>query len=123
MRRLSTILFAAVVAVGLQAAAQGLGEIKQRMQKRRAPITVLKTAKTVGEDNNGYLHIRGDVKAADKAVVEAENADRKLVYAAIAAKTGLAADAVGKSRAKKIAASTAAGVMVQAPDGTWYEKK
>ncbi|MBT7164287.1 MAG: YdbL family protein [Victivallales bacterium] len=123
MRRLTTILFVAVVAVGLHATAQGLGEIKQRMQKRRASITVLKTAKAVGEDSNGYLHILGDVTAKDKAVVEAENADRKLVYAAVAAKTGITAEAVGKSRAKKIAKSTAPGVMVQAPDGTWYQKK
>jgi uncharacterized protein YdbL (DUF1318 family) len=122
MHRLSALLFAIAVAVGLQASAQGLGEIKQRMKARLDQVEALKLAKTVGEDKNGYLHILGDVDAAGKVVVEAENADRKLVYAAIAAKTGATAEAVGQSRAKTIAKSAAAGVMLQAPDGTWYEK-
>jgi uncharacterized protein YdbL (DUF1318 family) len=111
------------ITVGLHASAQNLGEIKQRMRARLDKVEALKIAKTVGEDMNGYLHVLGDIGAADKAVVDAENADRKLVYNVIAGKTGATAEDVGRSRAKTIAKSAAAGVMLQAPDGTWYEKK
>jgi uncharacterized protein YdbL (DUF1318 family) len=123
MRTLTAFLFAVAVAVGLQASAQGLGEIKQRMKDRLDEIETLKIAKTVGEDKNGYLQVLGDISAASKTVVEAENADRKLVYTAIAAKTGASAETVGQSRAKIIANSAAPGIMLQAPDGSWYEKK
>jgi len=123
MRRASIILCAAVLASGLQATAQGLGQLKKQMAKRHAQITLLKTAKTVGENNEGFLHILGDMPAASKAVVEAENVDRKLVYAAIAAKNTSAAKTVGVNRAKGLARTSAPGTMVQAPDGNWYEKK
>ncbi len=123
MRTLTTILCFAVIAFALPATAQNLDDMRQRMKERLDEVQALKTAKTVGEDANGYLHVLGDVSAAGKAVVEAENADRKVVYASIAAKTGADPAEVGKARAKTIAQSTAPGVMLQAPDGTWYEKK
>lgn len=123
MRKLTAILSLALLVLGLQVRAQNLDEIKQRMKDRLDSVEALKIAKTVGEDSKGYLQAVGDISATDKAIVEAENADRKLVYAAIAAKTGATPDDVGKSRAKTIAQSAAPGVMLQAPDGTWYEKK
>jgi uncharacterized protein YdbL (DUF1318 family) len=93
------------------------------MKTRLDKVEALKLAKTVGENKDGYLEVLGEVDADGKATVEAENADRKLVYEAIAAKTGATAEAVGQSRAKTISKTAAAGVMLQAPDGTWYEKK
>jgi uncharacterized protein YdbL (DUF1318 family) len=123
MRALTTIFCLAIIAFTLPATAQNLDQIRQQMRDRLDEVQALKAAKTVGEDANGYLHVLGDVDAAGKAVVEAENVDRKVVYTAIAAKTGSDPTAVGKARAKTIAESSAPGVMLQAPDGTWYEKK
>ena len=121
MHRAIAILF--LLAACLQATADNGDGIKQRMRDRLPAITALKIAKTVGEDNKGYLQVLGNIAAADRAVVEAENADRKVVYAAIAAKTGATAEVVGQKRAASIAESSASGVMLQAPDGVWYEKK
>jgi len=123
MRKLTSILSLALLVLGLNLQAQDLGELKQRMKGRLDRIEALKTAKTVGEDSNGYLQALANATDADKAIVATENADRKAVYAAIAAKTGATPEDVGKSRAKTIAQSAAPGIMLQAPDGAWYEKK
>lgn len=123
MRKLTSILSIALLALCLNLQAQGLDELKQRMKSRLDQVETLKTAKTVGEDSNGYLQALANATDADKAIVEAENADRKLVYDAIAAKTGASTEDVGKNRAKKIAETAAPGIMLQAPDGTWHEKK
>ena len=122
MRKLTSILSLALLVLGLNLQAQDLGELKQRMKGRLDRIEALKTAKTVGEDSNGYLQALANATDADKAIVATENADRKAVYAAIAAKTGATPEDVGKSRAKTIAQSAAPGIMLQAPYGARYEK-
>ena len=89
------------------------------MEKRIGQIDTLKTQGVLGEDNRGFLSVRsGD----DQGVAAAENADRAAVYAAIAQKAGSSADAVGKARAKQIAAASAKGVWVQAENGQWAKK-
>lgn len=123
MRTLTAILCFAIFALALPASAQNLDQIRQRMLDRLDEIQEFKTAKTVGEDANGYLHILGELNKEATETVAAENADRRAVYAAIAGRTGANPADVGKARAKTIAQSAAPGVMLQAPDGTWYEKK
>ncbi|OGV66374.1 MAG: hypothetical protein A3K19_06235 [Lentisphaerae bacterium RIFOXYB12_FULL_65_16] len=104
--------------------AQDMAAIQERMKERIAQVAALKTQKVVGENRVGLLEIVKPEAADDAArkVVEAENADRKLVYAAIGAKTGAGADKVGTERAKKIAESATPGVMLQREDGSWYAK-
>jgi uncharacterized protein YdbL (DUF1318 family) len=99
--------------------AQDLGSIRARMEKRVGQIDALKTQGVLGENNQGFLEVRsGD----DAGVAAAENADRTVVYAALAKKTGATAEAVGKARAKQIAAASAKGVWVQAETGEWAKK-
>ncbi|MBC8040565.1 MAG: DUF1318 domain-containing protein, partial [Opitutaceae bacterium] len=91
-------LFVCVMLLGLVplASAQNLGEIRARMEKRVAQVDVLKASGVLGENNRGFLEVRaGD----DAGVAAAENADRGVVYAALAKQTGATADAVGKARA------------------------
>jgi len=99
--------------------AQDLGEIRARMEQRISKIDALKTEGVVGENNRGFLEVRsGD----DQGVAAAENADRAVVYDALAKKTGVSSDSVGKARAKKISDLSAPGVWVQAEDGKWSKK-
>ena len=99
--------------------AEDLGAVRARMESRISKIDALKTAGVLGEDNRGFLAVRS---GNDGGVAAAENADRTVVYAALAQKTGASADAVGKARAKQLAANSAPGVWLQREDGGWYRK-
>lgn len=117
------LLFASAVLLGVASVttvhAQDLGLLRTRMEQRVGQIDELKKAGIIGETNRGFLEVRsGD----DKGVAAAENADRTAVYAAISKKAGTSAEAVGKARAKQIAAGSAAGVWVQGEDGKWVKK-
>jgi uncharacterized protein len=115
-------LFLALLCLSLAAGtarAESLGDIRARMEKRVSQVDQLKKAGVLGEDNRGFLDVRA---GNDQGVVAAENADRAVVYAAIAQKTGTTADEVGRARAKQIATASAAGVWVQAENGQWAKK-
>ncbi len=99
--------------------AQSLGEIKARMEKRVSQVDTFKAKGVLGENNRGFLEVRaGD----DAGVAAAENADRSVVYAALARQTGATPAAVGQARAKQIYSASAKGVWVQAPNGEWLKK-
>ena len=99
--------------------AQDLDAVRARMEQRISAIDALKTGGVLGENNLGFLEVRtGD----DQGVAAAENADRAAVYNALAKRTGVNAESVGKARAKKIAAASASGVWVQADNGQWLKK-
>lgn len=124
----STLLFRILfllVSLGLGAAvvhAEDLGAIKARMEQRVGAIDALKDRKVVGEDNRGFLDPRGSLTSSEQKVVSDENADRRAVYAAIAAQTGASASDVGRRRAEQIASASKPGVWIQAPDGSWRQK-
>ena len=114
----------ALLAVGLTTAtvhAQDLGSVKARIAQRLPQLDALKAKGVIGENNRGLVELRGgDAEAGD--VVAGENKDREAVYAAIAKQAGTSADSVGRSRAKQIAANSAAGIWLQHDDGSWYKK-
>jgi uncharacterized protein YdbL (DUF1318 family) len=101
--------------------AEDLGAVKARMSQRLSKLDAFKTQGAVGENNHGMLELRGGGPEAGD-VVAGENHDREIVYAAIAQQTGSSADAVGRARAKQIAAGSAAGVWLQRDTGEWYKK-
>ncbi|MFA5257230.1 MAG: YdbL family protein [Opitutales bacterium] len=115
------VAFAALFAVAPAAQAQSPG-IRQRMQERLPQIDAMKEEGRVGENNQGYLAVRGSLNADENAVLAAENSDRSEVYEAIAKRTGSDADTVGRERAKQIADRTASGVWVQDSSGRWSRK-
>jgi len=105
------------------ASAQDSATIKQNMINRLPAIAAMKSKGLAGEDNRGYLAaVSSQLSAADQAVIDAENADRKVVYEAIAQKTGATADLVGKQRAKQLAEQAAAGEYIMDENGTWKKK-
>ncbi len=96
--------------------------IKDRMKERKPVITALLAAGTIGENRLGILEFMGE-ELEKQDVVEAENKDRKKVYAAIGKQQGVPAESVGKRRALKIAAKAKQGTWLQNEDDTWYQKK
>ncbi|MSU70327.1 MAG: DUF1318 domain-containing protein [Opitutaceae bacterium] len=113
---ISALFFAATAA-----RAEDLNAVKARIAERLPKLDALKASGAIGENNRGFVEVRGDGGDAG-SVTAAENSDRGVVYAAIASKTGAAADTVGRARAKQIATNSAAGVWLQREDGSWHRK-
>jgi uncharacterized protein YdbL (DUF1318 family) len=124
MNRLRFItLFASLCFVVVSAlAAESAADIRRRMEQRLPAIDRLKTAEAVGENNRGFLEVRGSGAADAASVVSEENRDREAVYAHIAKETGATADSVGRARAKQIATNSRGGVWVQDASGAWKKK-
>ena len=97
------------------------GGIKERMVARLPAIKALKAQGVVGENNLGYLQYLG-AATPQKDVVDAENADRKKVYEAIAARQGVSAVTVGQRRAIQIVDLAGSGEYLQNTAGKWYRK-
>lgn len=122
MLRIVTLTAAFVLGIAaVTAMAEDLGAVKTRMNQRLGQIDQLKASGAIGENNRGFVEVRGGGGDA-AAVVSAENQDRQTVYAAIGKQQGVSPDEVGRVRAKKIAAASAPGVWIQKDDGTWVKK-
>ena len=95
---------------------------KERMLDRVPQINALKSAGIVGEKADGLL---GFVKQSpsDEALVNAENKDRKAVYAVIAKSQKVSEAVVAQRRAMQIAEQAAIGHWLQNASGKWYQKK
>ena len=102
-------------------AAEDLGAVKARMTQRLSKLDEFKASGAIGENNHGLVELRNPSPAAGD-IAASENRDREIVYAAIAQQTGSSAETVGRSRAKQIAANSAAGVWLQRDSGEWYKK-
>lgn len=113
-----TLVMISLVLLGGNAWAE---DIKERMTKRLPVIQDLKARGVVGENSQGYLsYLKGGDE--QKAMVAAENADRKVVYLAIAKQQGTTAEHVGRRRALQIAEKAKAGEWLQNASGEWYQK-
>ena len=118
-RNILLILVASLFAFSANTFAQG---IKERMKERLPIIEALKGDGVIGENNSGYLEFLGPKKPKEE-VVKAENADRALIYSAIAKKQGTSAELVGKRRAAKIFEIADPGEWIQDAQGNWIQKK
>lgn len=103
--------------------------IKKHMAERKPKIEVLKKAGSVGENKAGYLEAMKDAKLedADKKLIKDENADRKVIYTAIAKEQSSAAgktvtvEKVAETRAKQIRTRAKEGEYIQGEDGKWVK--
>jgi uncharacterized protein YdbL (DUF1318 family) len=118
------LLFLAAALVGGAALvrAEDLAAVKARMNQRLAAVDALKDRHAVGENNRGYLEARSALKADEERTVSDENADRRVVYQAIAAQSGASPEVVGRQRAQQLAQISKSGVWLQGGDGVWYQK-
>ncbi len=98
-----------------------VNESLKNMENRLPEIIALKKDKAIGENNNGYLALLKETPKA-QALVQAENNDRKIIYASLAEKHGISTEQIGKQRALQIHQIAIKGTMLQDGSGKWYEK-
>lgn len=101
--------------------ADDIQTIKVQMEKRLPLIVELKSNGIIGENNTGYLQYV-QANRENEEVVNAENEDRKKVYAIIAKKEGASIGQVGSRRALQIAKKALKGDWLQDQNGKWYQK-
>jgi uncharacterized protein len=116
------VLFAAFGLLASTVLAETAGEIRARMAQRLPALDGLKAQEVIGENNRGFVEVRGAGTAGATKLVAEENRDRESVYGIIAKETGATPDSVGRARAKQIAANSRPGVWVQDESGRWVKK-
>lgn len=95
-----------------------------RFSERRPAIDHWKTKGIVGEAPSGYLaFVEESADETVQALVKAENADRKLVYTAIAEKESTTPELVGRLRAERIADRAQPGDYLMNAQGEWVQVK
>lgn len=122
-RLLPLLLLAALCGAAAPVATAQDAGLKQRMEQRLASIDDLRRRQIAGENNAGFLELRGPANPQEQELVAAENLDRAAVYAAIAKRNETTAETVGKARAKQIAAASAKGLLLQDAEGNWAPKQ
>ena len=113
-----TLLIVGIISSGGLAWGQ---DIKARMHARLPEIVALKSSGVVGENNQGYLTMLKK-QNGPKALVEAENKDRRSIYRTIAKQQGTSPKLVGQRRAIQIAQKADPGTWIQDPKGKWKQK-
>lgn len=116
-----SLLLAVFYTSAVVAQAASIDQAKAGMRERVPAIDKLKEAGVVGEANTGLLAVRTPDAEAEK-VVAAENADRAVLFAELAKKTGGTSESAGKEFARQLARASKPGVWVQREDGGWYKK-
>ncbi len=118
----AVVALAAGAGSALAAGQNELDAAKARMTVRVGAVTGLKDRHIAGENNEGLLELRGKANAAEQKLLNEENADRRIVYAGLAAKTGTSAEIVARQRAQQLAAIARRGTWVQDASGEWKKK-
>jgi uncharacterized protein len=108
--------------LAVMAAGQGASELQRRMAERLPQLDELRARQVVGENNRGYVEVRGEAETGVQRLVAEENGDREAVYELIAHETGSSPETVGRARARQIAAQSRPGVWLQDASGRWYRK-
>ena len=99
-----------------------LAELQKRFKARHAEVQKLKSAGVVGETTEGYLDYV-EKKTADAAkIVDAENADRRKLYTALAEKEGTTPETVAKVNARRNFERARAGEYLK-EKGKWRKKE
>jgi uncharacterized protein YdbL (DUF1318 family) len=100
-------------------------ELRKSFEQRYPQLAELKKAGTIGETYEGYVALV-DERSKDeeaKAVVEAENTERKELYKLIAEKEGTTREKVAERNAKRAFEKAKPGEYLKGPDGKWKKKE
>ncbi len=116
------LIISLLIATSLAASATSLGQVKSAMKARQPAIQSLWAEAKIGENNQGFVEARADLSGKEQELVQAENADRKIVYQAIARSTQATAEQVGVQRAAQISKRAAEGLWLEDAEGKWYRK-
>lgn len=102
--------------------AADLGALKESFKQRYPALQELKTSGKIGETSAGWVEaVKGGADAKVNAVIAAENADRKTLYAALAVQQGIAAELVAQRNANRNFEKAAKGEWLKS-DGAWKQK-
>ena len=120
---ISLAIFACAIVAPQFAFGADSATIKKNMAERKPKIETLKKAGSIGENKAGYLEAMKDAKLSedDSKLIEAENADRKTVYTAVAKQEKTTVEKVGEIRAKQIRSKANEGDFIQEEDGMWVK--
>ena len=105
-------------------AEEGLGPQVQaaveRRKERRAQLNALEQSGAIGENASGMVVVKKNTGDA-QSIVSAENADRKVIYQAVADKNGSFVDEVAGLYAKRLQNDAPSGTPIE-NDGGWQIK-
>jgi uncharacterized protein YdbL (DUF1318 family) len=102
MKRLNglmSVVVAAVLGFACFAQADAKDDARERRKERHAQIVELVQAGRAQEGSDGYLVAQAGLSAQQAALVQAENADRKIGYEAIAKANGKTVEEIGRQAA------------------------
>jgi uncharacterized protein YdbL (DUF1318 family) len=135
MKCLRFVLVACILALIHEAVvAQSSGEsrkqIESRLELRYPQVLAVKTDGRIGETWQGFIDVvpgSGDADAALKSLVDQENADRRALYAVIAAETTadkvrVTADEVGQQSGGRSYRRAKPVEYFMTRDGTWIQR-
>jgi len=80
---------------------------------RKPQLISLEESGVVGENKLGMVEIRGNADFAAKALIDAENSDRMIIYKAIASKNGISIEEIQKIYAKKLQDGANSGTPIE----------
>ena len=96
----------------------------ERRKGRRGALLQLESQGVVGENASGLVVLRnpGGAPSSAGSLIEAENRDRKMIYAYVSKKNGASSEETARVFAKRIQADAPRGTPIQAADGHWTVK-
>jgi len=100
----------------------GDSALQARLEERQPEVRQLLNKQLVGENNRGYLEVRGSALHEVHQIVADENSDRLKLYTALAAETGEKVEEIGRQRAADAALQAKRGHWIQDRSGAWRQK-
>jgi len=108
--------------VARAAADDQMDKLQERFKQRYEQILQLKTAGKVGETFEGFIDWVKAEDASAAKLVNDENADRRELYALIAAKEKTTPGLVGERNARRNFEKAQKGEYLRGKDGKWTQK-
>jgi len=100
MKRMTTWIVMACIAIGTTVFADALSDAKERRKTRQESIQQIVKAGDATEGDQGYLEPKAGIAADKAALIKAENEDRKVGYEAIAKANSKTVEEIGKKAAE-----------------------
>ena len=94
-----------------------------RMKERLPTLVESKDQGLVGEGTDGFVYLREGYSEKVKDMVSSENEDRKLLFKAMASKTGGSVDDVATKFSKALVTKSKKGHWFRKSSGEWMQRK
>jgi hypothetical protein len=115
-----SIVAIALLVTAAAAFAQELDGLRESFRARYPELVAAKRAGAIGENSAGFVEA---VKGGSAELVNAENADRRKLYAALAAKENISPEQVAQRNAQRNFGKAQPGEWLKGGDGKWTQKR